>query len=138
VGLIVQASREILHRNPFPAGDPRHAAAGDEVVEALLLGTDAEGFAGDRVLMVRARAWLAAADGFGPPTVAEAYRLRSADRVEVLFLRTVGNPQAIPGLPGVTTIGVAHAVEVTRRDELAFRTSPWAPRGPAAGSCSPG
>ncbi|MBL9087248.1 MAG: hypothetical protein JNM10_08905 [Planctomycetia bacterium] len=124
MGLIVQASREILHRNPFPAGDPRHAAAGDEILEALLLGTDAEGFAGDRVLMLRARAWLADTEGFGAPTVGEAYRLRSADRVEVLFLRSVGNPRAVPGLPGRYDVGLAHAVEVTRRDELAFRTSP--------------
>lgn len=124
MGIIVQASREILHRNPFPAGDPRHAAAGDEILEALLLGTDSEGFAGDRVLMTRARAWLASADGFGPPTVGEAYRLRSADRVEVLYLRGAPNPRGIPGLPGRYDVGLAHAVEVTRRDELAFRTSP--------------
>lgn len=124
MGILVQASREILHRNPFPAGDPRHAAAGDEVLEALLVGTDAEGFAGDRALMQRARALLTAAGGFGAPTVGEAYRLRSADRVEVLFLRATGTPRTVPGLPGRWETGLAHAVEVTRRDELGFRTSP--------------
>lgn len=124
MGILVQASREILHRNPFPVGDPRHAAAGDEVLEALLVGTDHEGFAGDRRLMAAARATLAETEGFGPPTVGEAYRLRSADRVEVLFFRGVANPRSIPGLPGRYDVGVVHAVEVTRRDELAFRTSP--------------
>ncbi|MCC7138774.1 MAG: hypothetical protein IT460_10165 [Planctomycetes bacterium] len=117
-------SREVLHRNPYGAGDPRHADQGDAVLEALLCGTDAEGFAGDRVLMGRARAALAADTRFGAATVGEAYRLRSADRVEVLYLRVEANPRPVPGLPGRHEVGLVHAVEVTRTDALAFRTSP--------------
>jgi hypothetical protein len=124
VGIPIQASREILHRNPFPVGDPRHAAAGEEVIEALLAGTDGEGFSGDRLLMVRARAWLAEPGRLGATTVGAAYRLRSADRVEVLFLRGEGNPRPIPGLLGRYDVGLSHAVEVTRSDALAFRSSP--------------
>jgi hypothetical protein len=124
VGIPVQASREIFYRNPFPVGDPRHAAAGEEVIEALLAGTDGEGFAGDRVLMVRARAWLAEPGRLGATTIGAAYRLRSADRVEVVFLRADGNPRPIAGLLGRYDVGLAHAVEVTRSDALAFRSSP--------------
>lgn len=124
MGIVVQASREILHRNPFPANDPRHREAGDEALEALLRGTDAEGFAGDRLLLSLARATFDAAEGVGATSVAEAYRLRSADRVEVVFLCGTPNPRALVGLPGRFELGFAHAIEVTRRDELAFRTSP--------------
>ena len=123
MGFPLQASREILHKNPFPAGDPRHRAAGEEVLEALLAGTDAEGFLGDRALLARARASLAEPARLGETTVGAAYRLRSADRVEVLFLRAEANPRAVPGLPGRYEAGLAHAVEVTRSDALAFRTS---------------
>jgi hypothetical protein len=105
-------------------GDARHAAAGEEVLEALLAGTDAEGFAGDRALLTLARTWLAEDRRIGEHTVGEAYRLRSADRVEALFLRVADNPRSIPGLPGRFEVGFSHAIEVTRGDDLAFRTSP--------------
>lgn len=118
------ASREILLRNPHPVGDARHPAAGDELLETFLAGTDAEGFRGDRVLLVRAREWFSALGRGGPPTIGEAYRLRSADRVEVLYLGSENNPRSITGLPGRFEVGIAHAIEVTRRDDLAFRASP--------------
>lgn len=117
-------SREILLRNPHPVGDPRHAAAGDDIFEVLLRGTDDEGFRGDRVLLGRAREWFSALGRGGAPTIGEVYRLRSADRVETLFLASDNNPRSIAGLPGRFEVGITHAIEVTRRDELAFRASP--------------
>ena len=117
-------SREIFLRNPHPVGDPRHAAAGDELFKTFLAGTDGEGFRGDRVLLLRAREWFSSLGRGGAPTIGEAYRLRSADRVEVLLLGSDNNPRAIAGLPGRFEIGIAHAIEVTRRDELGFRASP--------------
>ncbi len=133
MGIPLQASREIFHRNPFPVGDPRHAAAGEEILEALLTGTDGEGFAGDRLLMHRAREWLADPSRFGPTTVGAVYRLRSADRVEVVFERVDGSPRPIPGLFGRYETAIAHAVEVTRGDALAFRSSPCWPRAGGRG-----
>jgi len=118
------ASSEICERNPHAVGDPRHAAAGDELLERFLQGTDDEGFRGDRVLVGRAREWFSAVGRGGAPTIGEVYRLRSADRVEVLFLGSSDNPRAIAGLPGRFEVGFAHAIEVTRRDEIAFRSSP--------------
>lgn len=117
-------SREIHERNPYPVGDPRHAAAGDDILERFLTGTDGEGFRGDRVLVGRARDWFGALGRGGTPTIGEVYRLRSADRVEVLFLGSNDNPRAVAGLSGRYEIGFAHAIEVTRRDEIAFRSSP--------------
>ena len=124
VGFPPTQSREILHRNPFAVGDPRHRAAGDAVLEALLVGTDAEGFSGDRGLLQRAVSILSLPGHGGTPTVGETYRLRSADRVEALFFHAEDNPRSIAGLPGRFEVGLVHAVEVTRADDLAFRTSP--------------
>lgn len=118
------ASREICLRNAFPVGDVRHAEAGAEILETFLRGTDVEGFGGDRALLGRARSWLGEPGRGGAPTVSEAYRLRSADRVETTFVHGDANPRAIPGLPGRYEVGLTCAVEVTRRDDLAFRTSP--------------
>ncbi len=117
-------SREICLRNAYPVGDVRHAEAGADVLETFLRGTDVEGFGGDRALLGRARTWLGEPGRGGAPTVAEAYRLRSADRVETTFLHGDANPRAIPGLPGRYEVGLTCAIEVTRRDDLAFRTSP--------------
>jgi len=117
-------SHEILFRNAYAVGDARHAAAGEELLETFLKGTDDEGFRGDRILLGRAREWFSMPGRGGPPTIGEAYRLRSADRVEALFLASDNNPRAIAGLPGRYEIGIAHAIEVTRRDDLGFRASP--------------
>lgn len=117
-------SREISLRNLHPVGDPRHAAAGAEILETFLRGTDLEGFGGDRALLGRACAWLSEPGRGGAPSVAECYRLRSADRVETTFVHGDANPRAIPGLPGRYEVGLTCAIEVTRRDDLAFRTSP--------------
>ena len=124
MGFSPQTSHEVHHRNAYGVGDPRHAATGEEAFEAFVSGTDAEGFAGDRALLAHARAWLTEDRRMGAHTVGEVYRLRSADRVEAVFLRTDDNPRAIPGMPGRFEIGFAHAIEVTRGDDLAFRTSP--------------
>ncbi len=117
------SSREVLFRNPRPAGEPGHAAAGEEALERLLSGTDDEGFAGDRILVGHARAFLTAHLSGHPPTVGEAYRKRNADRVEVLFLEAVKNPRPIAGWKGSWEVGFLHAIEVTRANHLAFRTS---------------
>lgn len=117
-------SHEILLRNPHPVGDPRHATAGDEIFETFLRGTDGEGFRGDRVLLLRAREWFSVLGRGGIPTIGEVYRLRSADRVEALFLPSDNNPRSIAGLAGRFEVGISHAIEVTRRDELGFRASP--------------
>lgn len=117
-------SHELLLRNPHAVGDARHAAAGDELLEQFLGGTDREGFRGDRVLLTRARAWFSEVGRGGAPTIGECYRLRSADRVEALFLASENNPRAIAGLAGRFEVGFAHAIEVTRRDEIGFRSSP--------------
>src|SRR5688572_14775422 len=85
-------SREILFENRAAFGDDAFPAAGEAALEALLRGTDAEGFAGDRRLLGLARARLAAA--WGSVGVLEAYRLRSADRVEATFVPAGAAPAA--------------------------------------------
>jgi hypothetical protein len=124
-------TREVLFENLVAFGDAGFEAAGDAALEALLAGTDAEGFAGDRRLLGLARARLEAA--WGRVAVLEAYRLRSADRVEATFLPAGEPPAALGALPGRWVAGVVHAIEVTRRDELAFRTSPAWRRADAPG-----
>lgn len=73
--------------------------------------------------MGHARAFLAERLKGHTPTVGEAYRLRNADRVEVLFLETEKNPRVLAGLSGSWEAGFVHAIEVTRANALAFRTS---------------
>src|SRR5437016_338272 len=119
--------------NAVPAGEKGHPEAGEQALGRLLSGTDAEGYLGDRVLFGLALAWLMARAGGRAPTVAEAYRLRSADRVEALLLPAGERPRAIVGLPGAWTRGLMHAVEVGHGDHLAFRTSPCWRRADAPG-----
>jgi len=125
-------SREVLHRPAAPFGDPLHEAEGDAALASLLAGTDAEGYLGDRVLAAAARAALAAAWG-APACVLEAYRLRNADRVEVVFAPRSAKARALGGVPGSWLEGVSWAVEVTRADDLAFRVCPLLRRTDAAG-----
>ena len=127
------ATREIRFENAVPPGEKGHSEGGEQALEGLLRGTDAEGYAGDRILLGLALAWLAERAGGRAPTVAEAYRERSADRVEALLLAAGERPVAIAGLPGAWTRGLMHAVEVTRADYLAFRTSPSWRRADALG-----
>jgi hypothetical protein len=124
-------SREILFENRLPFGDPGFHAAGEAALESLLRGTDAEGFAGDRRLVGLARARLDAA--WGKTSVLEAYRLRSADRIEVTFLPAGESPERIRGCPGAWVGGITHAIEVTHGNDLAFRSSPLWRRADAPG-----
>lgn len=124
-------SREILFENRVPFGGEGFHVAGEAALESLLRGTDAEGFAGDRKLLLLARARLDAA--WGKTSVLEAYRLRSADRVEVAFLPAEETPEAMGGCPGTWIGGVAHAIEVTHGNDLAFRTAPFWRRADAPG-----
>src|SRR5262249_33058856 len=66
----------------------------------------------------------ALAEAWGVPAcVLESYRLRNADRVEVVFAPEPLSPRALAGLPGSWIEGITWAVEVTRADDLAFRVS---------------